>query len=389
LRYLNTTIKYSLVCLAIFCCGQLSFAQSKSELEQTRKNLNAKIETLSRSLTTLAQNKNQQISRYNTIESQIESRKELIETIQKEIVLLDQELSQKSITVDTLDSNFEILLEDYAQLLHIEYKDRIQKKNNLLSSGGILSALTKWRFTKQFESFLASKLHRINKANGEIISQRDEIAQLKLDKEKLLNEEKKNLIQMEAELESLDKNLISGIQERGVIETKISAFSSEREQLNAEIENYVYQSQSVSNYISSISDKGIQYKKGFLSWPVNKASVRLRYGKQYHPEHKNILIDNTGLDIIARDKNVSSISHGQVSNVVKMNGNDYTIIIQHDDSFYTVYSNLSASFVQKDDIVSSNQLIGELKSKEGQYVIHFEIWQKKENLNPTNWLKNN
>jgi len=389
LRYLNTTLKFSLIFLLAFLCSYSTFAQSKAQLEQTRKTLTYKIEVLSRSLTALTVNKNQQISRYNTIETQIESRKKLIETIKKELELIDEELELKSTNVDTLDLEFEKLLGDYAQLLHIEYKDRLQRKKNILSTGGILSALTKWRYIKQFELYLAGKLNRINKVNDLLATQKSEIVEMKLEKESLLKAEKENLVQMEAELELLDKNLKLDIQKQGDIKTQISEFSSERERLNAEIGNYVYQSQTTNRYTAPSNENSIGYKKGFLLWPVNKQSIKLRYGDQYHPQHKNILINNTGLDIIAQDKAVSSVSHGVVSNVYKLNNRDYTLIIQHDDWYYTVYSNLSASYVQKNDIVSSNQLIGELKEEDGKFLIHFEIWKQKENLNPTNWLKNN
>jgi murein hydrolase activator len=59
------------------------------------------------------------------------------------------------------------------------------------------------------------------------------------------------------------------------------------------------------------------------------------------------------------------------------------VLLQHGD-FYTVYSNLDEVYVQLNDPVESHKTIGKLGADKPE--VHFEIWQEKVKLNPTDWV---
>ena len=61
-----------------------------------------------------------------------------------------------------------------------------------------------------------------------------------------------------------------------------------------------------------------------------------------------------------------------------------TIIIHHQNNFFTVYKHLDIVSVQPRDLISKNQIIGTIKnsdSEEGSY-LHFEIWKDNQVLDP-------
>ena len=69
-------------------------------------------------------------------------------------------------------------------------------------------------------------------------------------------------------------------------------------------------------------------------------------------------------------------------------GHDYTVIIQH-GNYYTVYSNLAETSVDKGDQVRARQVIGRVSTNaiSGASELHFELWRQKERMNPEGWIR--
>jgi len=134
-----------------------------------------------------------------------------------------------------------------------------------------------------------------------------------------------------------------------------------------------------------------QFKKlrGKLPWPVEGGVIARSFGRQKHPTLKNIEITNNGIDIRSTEEApVKSIFEGAVAGVQYIPGHDYTVILQH-GNYYSVYSNLSETSVNKGDKVNAGAVLGKLSTNpiSGAAELHFELWQEKERLNPANWIK--
>jgi len=130
-------------------------------------------------------------------------------------------------------------------------------------------------------------------------------------------------------------------------------------------------------------------QRGRLPWPVPSGFVSRGFGRQRHPTLKNIEITNNGIDI-RTDENaaVSAVEGGRVAGVQFIPGHNYTVVIQHGD-YYTVYSNLTESNVQKGDNVRAGHVLGRVSANNitGTTELHFEVWREKERLNPAVWIK--
>jgi septal ring factor EnvC (AmiA/AmiB activator)/glyoxylase-like metal-dependent hydrolase (beta-lactamase superfamily II) len=130
-------------------------------------------------------------------------------------------------------------------------------------------------------------------------------------------------------------------------------------------------------------------QRGHLPWPVRSGFISRGFGRQKHPTLKNIEITNNGIDIRTDDgAEVWAVEGGRVAGVQYIPGHNYTIVIQHGD-YYTVYSNLSESQVQKGDTVKARQLLGRVSTNNitGTTELHFEVWREKERMNPAAWIK--
>ena len=128
--------------------------------------------------------------------------------------------------------------------------------------------------------------------------------------------------------------------------------------------------------------------KGNLLWPV-VGRVASRFGKRRHPT-LNTITENTGIDIAVKEgTEVVSVLTGRITSITWIRGFGNTVIIDHGNGYYSVYTHLSEIFVTPAETVSTGQKIasvGETGSLEGSE-LHFEIWHDREKQNPLLWLK--
>lgn len=128
--------------------------------------------------------------------------------------------------------------------------------------------------------------------------------------------------------------------------------------------------------------------KGKLNWPVS-GKVTTRFGKYKDPVLKTVL-KNTGIDIAADfGKPVKTVYRGQVSLITFLSGFGNTMIIDHGNGFYSVYSHLNEIYVHQNDVVEAGIVIatvGDSGSLSGPK-LHFEIYAKQKPVNPLSWLR--
>ncbi|MCF7832607.1 MAG: peptidoglycan DD-metalloendopeptidase family protein [Candidatus Marinimicrobia bacterium] len=128
-------------------------------------------------------------------------------------------------------------------------------------------------------------------------------------------------------------------------------------------------------------------KKGKLPWPA-KGKIVSNFGKQTHPVLGTIT-ENSGIDIsTVSGSPVLAVSDGMVVTITWLRGFGNTIIVLHDDNYYTVYSHIENIDVMQDEYVDAGQQLATVSS-EGSVngtQMHFELWHEQEKINPSYWL---
>lgn len=124
--------------------------------------------------------------------------------------------------------------------------------------------------------------------------------------------------------------------------------------------------------------------KGRLLFPVaGKYRVIRRFGSQPHPTLPNMKIDNSGIDIQAAPSTPArAVFGGTVSAIFNQPGFDYIVMLRH-GKYLTVYAGLTDVSVKKGQTVKAGQTIGRLATE----VLHFEVRNEKQKLNPLAWVK--
>ena len=121
-----------------------------------------------------------------------------------------------------------------------------------------------------------------------------------------------------------------------------------------------------------------------MIWPVDGKIVK-GFGPQWNPK-LNTTLHNPGVDIATNPTaSVRSVFDGLVTTITFISGYGTTVIVDHNDGYFTVFTHLDNLLVTKNMLVKEGQKIGFI-SKESQ-VVHFEIWGNNQTLNPKEWLR--
>ncbi len=128
--------------------------------------------------------------------------------------------------------------------------------------------------------------------------------------------------------------------------------------------------------------------KGKLSWPVQGTLVG-RFGLHKN-EKLGTVTTNPGIDIAApKGKGVRVVLDGIVVAITWIPGYGNTLIVDHGDSYYTVYAHIDNIQVNMNGYVLRDQVIAQVSdtgSLDGAR-LHFEVWRGKDKVDPLKWLK--
>jgi septal ring factor EnvC (AmiA/AmiB activator) len=128
--------------------------------------------------------------------------------------------------------------------------------------------------------------------------------------------------------------------------------------------------------------------KGLLHIPV-KGKIISKYGPSREGNYKSFTFQK-GIDIrVERGEPVQAVFKGDVMFAQWLKGYGNLLIINHGDSYYTLYAHVEEIFKQKGESVETGEVIataGDTGSIKGMY-LHFEVRHHGKPVNPMKWLK--
>lgn len=243
-------------------------------------------------------------------------------------------------------SDIEKTMQDSIELLLVDISN--QKSN--LDVALIKNTSAKNDKTKQ--QALLTKTKRITQ------NELKDIKKNKKELEKYLDEKREGLKQLEAVRQQLLNDKNKGLREKRIRE--------QQEYLNT---------------------KQFAELKGQLLWPI-EGKIIANFGSQWNAKLKTTT-DNPGIDIEGIPYSpVKAVLNGIVTTITFIRGYGTTIIIDHGDGFYTVYTHVTDLQVHIDGEVKSRDIIaytGDADAVNGSK-LHFEIWGNQKKLDPEKWL---
>ena len=363
-----------------------------SELDRLRK----EIADYERKIKNTSDREKSEIERLNEIDEEISLVRNLIYRLRREEKIKEKSITQAEVTIEKKESEHTSLINRYAKrVTHTYKKGRLSDLEKLLDAKSWRQAVYRAKYIKiisEHDRSLADEIRRnlVEIETKRTVMERELIDIRKIDEEKLSRKKwleqrrrvrNKELGNLKRDRQKMSVALNQRKKAAQQMESIISRLERERVARIAELERR----RKEMELLGSVPFKEL---KGKLPWPI-EGKVISRFGTYQNPNLKTVT-ENTGIDIHGSEgTEVRSIYDGIVTTVTYIRGYGNTVILDHGDGFYSVYTHVTDVEVEENSYVNARDIIahvGDSGSLEGTK-LHFEIWGNKDKLNPELWLK--
>lgn len=379
--------------LMFFSINVICNAQSVNDLEKQVNKLQSEIKTSQNLLKKTSKNKETTIREVELLQTQIKKRDDLIKTYEKQLTLLNKETKGYKKDISNLQNELEKNRKEYADLLVIHYRNR-NSLNNLLfifSSEDFNQAIRRMRYIQQFNELLKRKMTEIDETKSDIKKRINKNETDKKRIEKLNNTEKKERDELNKDKKQLNDKIAKLKKQEKSIKNDIAQKEKETKNLQAKIKKIIEEELAKRKANAEIDTKlatKFESNKGKLPWPVSSGVVTKKYGKNPHPTQSKVVVMNNGIDISTdQGANALCVFDGQVATVFNT-GSTNVVMVRH-GTYFTLYANLDKVYVKSGDKVKTGEKLGLVHTgaSDNMTILHFEVWNDKNNTNPEGWLK--
>ncbi|TFH02607.1 MAG: hypothetical protein E4H13_01505 [Calditrichales bacterium] len=385
--------------IILLLCIHLSFAQGDIDgrLKDNQKQLDrvkSEIGDLRKKIAKTDIKASTTIEQIKTIDQELALIGKTKRLLNKETNLLSKKIS---LTRDQLDLNRQKLQsqkEQYTKrIVHLYKYGKVRNVEILLSSESINHALVRYKYLKFFNDHekrlirnIVSRVDQIKQLETALSldykNQRETLQEKKREEDIYFarkNEKKAMVDRLKWNSQNLSKQLKTAEEEYQKLYELIVTLERQRRLRER-------RGETKPDYALNLKD--FRKNKGKLPWPVTGTVIH-KYGKQHNKTLKTT-INNTGIDIQAKTgAEVRAVFTGIVSMITYLSGYGNTIILDHGEGYYTVYSHLDEFFVDPDELVEPGHvigLVGDSGSLEGSK-LHFAVFSNQKTENPQSWLR--
>lgn len=353
----------------------------------------------------------------------------LLTTLRSEENQKQTEIETQTVKISEIEKEIDQLQKNYAKYVKSTYKHGSYTDwESVVNSESFNQAVIRLEYLKRFsvsrkkdlekletnkkDLITAKKKLEVEKHEKEILTKQKESEEIALKKK--LKDHKNILAEIKKDKKKIQKSVndkrkseqkIGGMISKLVEEAEQKRIAEEKKRKEKELEK----TKTVVSKDVKIKDKVFTKKevetedynvdlstskfssftelKGKLNWPITKGKVVRKFGESLNPNLKTVTV-NYGIDIKASgDLSVKNVAEGVVATVEWLPGYGTVLIVSHSGSYRTVYGHLSEVFVQEGDKIKSGGVIGKVgESVEGN-LLHFELWNARQYVNPELWLR--
>lgn len=324
-----------------------------------------------------------------------------ISLIHQKINLYNAEIKRKQKIIDRLESQIdslqkksEILKSIFRKQVVFAYKYRRGKHLDwILGASNFNTALIRYRYFQKAALAEREVYQHLQRVNRQLKEKRLTLNRELAETRRLLADSRKEETRLKSR-RKMKANLVAQITRNKQLLSRALREKQKSRQKLMQLIASLEKGRSTREYQAKTQIKwerltgDFKRNKGKLNWPV-RGTLFHRFGRYKNPQLKTVL-NNTGIDIKARTgSEVHCVFPGVVSLITYLSGFGNTVIIDHNDGYYTVYSHLDQVLVNRDEFVAGGKVIGtvgESGSLEGPK-LHFELYGNDKPLNPLSWLK--
>ena len=330
-----------------------------------------------------------------------------IRTIEREISLLQQLIHSLSVREHELEEEIDLLHNDLlhaegqleahrlrlAQRLREMYKrGRSHPLEVLLTASSPVDLFRRYKYMTAASEAERNIMLEIKREQAQLASIKDELDGKLAENRSLLRERQQEEETMH-HLNDQRHRQLAVVQDRmDTSKQTIEALRDEAEQLESIIEDLEEERLRLAAQRQR-EHRELTYRdfttfKGHLPWPT-KGRVIHTFGPHQHPIFKTTTI-NKGIDIEAPlGTDIFAVATGEVILIDWLRGYGKFLIIDHHGGYYTLYAHTSEILVGEGEGIEGGERIakvGDTGSLQGP-LLHFEIRNGKQELDPLTWLR--
>ena len=409
-------------------------AQSENQLRRKKEAIQREIEQLQKNLSKTANGKKLTLQQINAINTQIRLRQDKIGTINSEIKNLDNQISQNTNTVHTLQGQLGDLKKEYAGMIRFAQRNRnsYDKMMFIFAAKDFNQAYKRIKYLQQFSQYrkkqagyientqqdLNGKIKVLDKTLREksdlLKEQERERERLSKDKNQQsvvlnrlskdekqfkqdINTRKKQQAQIDRAIKLAIQRAIEEAKRKAAEEARIAA-AKEAAARAAAVAKAKAENKPVPVAAAPVKEKstnelltndvnsaklaaGFENNRGRLPYPVN-GTITETFGRHMVDQAP---YNNEGVNITSSvGAAVRAVFDGEIALVSLIYGK-YVVLIRH-GNYFTIYQNLKTVSVSNGDNVSTRQTIGTLANTGDVAELHFEIIRGQTKLNPEAWI---
>lgn len=411
---------YILFLLLLQGVALTGFAQQTSEeLNKKKAQLEKDIEYTNKLIQETSKNKEASLEQLNLLNTKISIRQELINTIIREVRLLDKQITETGKIVQQLESDLKKLKDEYAVMIQYAYKNKgyYDRMMFLFSAKDFNQAYKRMKYMQQYTEYREKQAELIKQTQKVLSAQIEDYEKRKKQKASLLVKSEEEKLQIATEVTEKNKLVDSLKDKEKELKAQARKKQKERAKLQKEIDRIIAKEIAAAEAKAKAEEEArakaagetekpttvrasgfsltpaevalssnFASNKGKLPWPVEKGSITAHFGPQ--KILGNIEINNKGIDISTEaSAKARAVFEGTVSAVLTIPGSN-TVVMVKTGEYISVYSNIAQADVKKGDKISLKQSIGTIAVDEGSNIsiLHFQVWKGKILLNPEDWI---
>lgn len=378
------------------CLAQSDLTKQIDDKSKSLKKIHQEIANFKKNLEKNKHKEKTLLSQLNQTEKQISLTEKLITQLDWTIKENRKQIGKMEATIRLNNIKIEELKKQIAtQYTYLYKKGKYSDLELLLTAGNLNQAFYRYKYLRIINNIHTSNKEKIKeKIRTTELLKSQRLIELK-ERERLISEKNIAKKDLYTQKQKRSKQLNQAKKNQKYYATKIKQKEKAAKEIQAIIAKLEKEKEKRAIEIARQRTlRGVKdttpfsKKRGALPWPVS-GKVVSKFGKHRHPKLKTIT-ENSGIDIKAnRGQSVIAVADGVVTTITYIRGYGRTIIIDHGENYYSVYTHIENVKVREDQYIARNTPIAEIGDS-GSFDgtrLHFEIWNNNNKLNPETWLK--
>lgn len=402
-----------LVILALAGLGVFAQTTRISDLEKKRKAALAEIEKTTAQLSSNKKSTQNTLNRVTVLTKQIKARTVYVNELNTQLGIISKEVDENQSEYTELSRRLSVKKSNYVKSLRLmARRNRTEDRLMFILSAKDLNELTRrMRYLDEYGRYQKIQANQIARKQSELTEKRLALEASYKEKETVKGKHEREAAQLDRE-RKLKNSLVAELKgKQKQLNSTLAKQKQQADNMARQIQNIIAEEArkaaqravqdksqprvavAKGGYAMTSEEKQLSgnfaQNKGVFGYPVSlPGTIVVHYGEDKYQELKYVSNASKGIDIETKaGASALCIFNGVVSKVFPLPGFNNSVIIRH-GNYLTVYSNLSSVFVKTGDKVKTGQAIGKVFTDPEQgTILHFQLWQDTQRLNPEPWLR--